>query len=572
MFLALPTSAQVNLNSSSGRVNEIKTDFVFKIEDAQYTRPLLQSGWLSGIGDYLSLKHGGGNTEENTYGLRISDAKGFDFGKNNFTNSFFKIQTNGYVGIGTSNPTEKLQIENGIVKIRSNNQTDRFIWSRTDNTMKAGLAGDGARKVFLLADNLTRLTIDGNNGNVGVGTSNPSTKLHVYNGSSGGSTHDFSDLTVEDDDNTMINLLSPNNKTGYYGFSDTEDNFVGGMQYVHTTNSMIFRVNNHGSDVTINQDGNVGVGTNSPTARFHVVGNGVRADKFSLESINDLINDSPWYGLGRGNFKGLSSNTDKSSVQLAGYYGLLLKTANGSFGIHQNGNIGIGTTNPSAKLQVEGQTRVGRSGVLTLDWTNEPNWGGSSNKWAGYIGFNATRNNEDPKDNYKGPNRYTSKGVFEGSNYGFRWLFRNHNNYDSDVQHQLSEYMRLTNSGNLGIGTTAPDAKLTVKGDIHTQEVKVDLNGAVAPDYVFLEDYDLKSIEEVEAYINDQGHLPNIPSAAEMEKNGIELKQMNLQLLEKIEELTLYTIAQEKELQNQKNKNSELETRLEKLEALLTKK
>ncbi|MGY3793186.1 hypothetical protein [Aquimarina sp. 433] len=502
-FLALPTSAQVNLNSSSGRVNEIKTDFVFKIEDAQYTRPLLQSGWLSGIGDYLSLKHGGGNTEENTYGLRISDAKGFDFGKNNFTNSFFKIQTNGYVGVGTSNP---------------------------------------------------------------------STKLHVYNGSSGGSTHDFSDLTVEDDDNTMINLLSPNNKTGYYGFSDTEDNFVGGMQYVHTTNSMIFRVNNHGSDVTINQDGNVGVGTNSPAARFHVVGNGVRADKFSLESINDLINDSPWYGLGRGNFKGLSSNTDKSSVQLAGYYGLLLKTANGSFGIHQNGNIGIGTTNPSAKLQVEGQTRVGRSGVLTLDWTNEPNWGGSSNKWAGYIGFNATRNNEDPKDNYKGPNRYTSKGVFEGSNYGFRWLFRNHNNYDSDAQHQLSEYMRLTNSGNLGIGTTAPDAKLTVKGDIHTQEVKVDLNGAVAPDYVFLEDYDLKSIEEVEAYINDQGHLPNIPSAAEMEKNGIELKQMNLQLLEKIEELTLYTIAQEKELQNQKNKNNELETRLEKLEALLTKK
>ena len=110
MFLALPTSAQVNLNSSSGRVNEIKTDFVFKIEDAQYTRPLLQSGWLSGIGDYLSLKHGGANTEENTFGLRISDAKGFDFGKNNFTNSFFKIQTNGYVGIGTATPSSQLHV------------------------------------------------------------------------------------------------------------------------------------------------------------------------------------------------------------------------------------------------------------------------------------------------------------------------------------------------------------------------------------------------------------------------------------------------------------------------------
>lgn len=99
--------------------------------------------------------------------------------------------------------------------------------------------------------------------------------------------------------------------------------------------------------------------------------------------------------------------------------------------------------------------------------------------------------------------------------------------------------------GNVGIGTTNPDSKLTVAGDIHAQELKLDLNGSVAPDYVFKENYNLKSLEEVEAFINNKGHLPNIPSGKEMEEQGINLKDLNLKLLEKIEELTLYAIQQE---------------------------
>ncbi|BFP40637.1 hypothetical protein FGF1_14820 [Flavobacteriaceae bacterium GF1] len=99
-------------------------------------------------------------------------------------------------------------------------------------------------------------------------------------------------------------------------------------------------------------------------------------------------------------------------------------------------------------------------------------------------------------------------------------------------------------SGNVGVGTTTPDAKLAVKGDIHAEEVKVDLN-VPAPDYVFKEGYDLKSLEEVRSYIQKHGHLPNIPSAQEMEEDGIELGGMNMKLLEKIEELTLYTLQQQ---------------------------
>lgn len=100
--------------------------------------------------------------------------------------------------------------------------------------------------------------------------------------------------------------------------------------------------------------------------------------------------------------------------------------------------------------------------------------------------------------------------------------------------------------GNVGIGIDNPDAPLTVKGQIHTQEVKVDLDGVLVPDYVFKKEYNLKTLEEVQLFINEHGHLPNIPSAEEFAKEGMELKQMNLKLLEKIEELTLYIIEQEK--------------------------
>jgi len=125
----------------------------------------------------------------------------------------------------------------------------------------------------------------------------------------------------------------------------------------------------------------------------------------------------------------------------------------------------------------------------------------------------------------------------------------------------------------ISIGTAAddPDYKLTVKGKIHVQEVKVDLEGAIMPDYVFEKEYELNTLEEVQEYINKEGHLPNIPSAAEVEESGINLKEMNLKLLEKIEELTLYTIEQQEEIKKQQQFNQDLLERLAKLEVLIKK-
>ena len=112
----------------------------------------------------------------------------------------------------------------------------------------------------------------------------------------------------------------------------------------------------------------------------------------------------------------------------------------------------------------------------------------------------------------------------------------------------------------VGIGTTSPDAELAVKGTIHTNEVKVDLNGAVAPDYVFESNYELRTLEETEIYIKENCHLPEIPSAFEMEESGINLKDMNLKLLKKVEELTLYMIEMNKEIKDLKEDNQALKS------------
>ena len=124
---------------------------------------------------------------------------------------------------------------------------------------------------------------------------------------------------------------------------------------------------------------------------------------------------------------------------------------------------------------------------------------------------------------------------------------------------QRNPFTNLTEkNGKIGIGTATPDELLTVKGKIHTQEVLVDLDGAVAPDYVFekffngfsemMPYYKLISLAELEIFIKENKHLPNVPSAETMQQEGISLKEMNLILLQKIEELTLYTLQQQKEI------------------------
>lgn len=150
--------------------------------------------------------------------------------------------------------------------------------------------------------------------------------------------------------------------------------------------------------------------------------------------------------------------------------------------------------------------------------------------------------------------------TYFGSQDGYTWRDK----YDRDL-------MYLGNNGNVGIGTNNPGSwKLAVNGNIRAKEIKVETGWA---DFVFYDDYQLPTLEEVEQHIEEKGHLKDIPSAEEVESNGVSLGEISSKLLQKIEELTLYTIQQQKLIEELMNANSQqqkqvttLQDKLENLE------
>jgi hypothetical protein len=136
-----------------------------------------------------------------------------------------------------------------------------------------------------------------------------------------------------------------------------------------------------------------------------------------------------------------------------------------------------------------------------------------------------------------------------------------------------TEVMRVNYNTYVGIGTSSPKNKLDVNGTIHSKEVKVDmLNWS---DFVFKKEYNLPTLQEVEKHIAEKGHLENIPTEKEVLENGINLGEMNAKLLQKIEELTLYSIQQNKKIEEQSKEIESLKglvLRVAKIENELGKK
>lgn len=111
-------------------------------------------------------------------------------------------------------------------------------------------------------------------------------------------------------------------------------------------------------------------------------------------------------------------------------------------------------------------------------------------------------------------------------------------------------YFTLRNvASNTELLSVNGNGNMRVQGNIESKKVKVTATPGSVPDYVFKPDYKLRSLSELESFIKTNSHLPNVPSAKEVETNGQDVGEMQLKLLEKIEELTLYMIEQNKELQ-----------------------
>ncbi len=218
------------------------------------------------------------------------------------------------------------------------------------------------------------------------------------------------------------------------------------------------------------------------------------------------------------------------------------------------GKVGIGTSEPfvNSKLDITGPYVVGKfDSQLHLHTAN--------NLYGMFMGSHSHRygvisqgSNYYSSENFTARSEYSSGIIYSDGNISF---FAN-SGLTSGDNFTPSKRFYINNSGNIGIGTTSPDNKLDVKGTIRAEEVKVETGWA---DYVFHEDYELKSLSEVSTYIEENYHLPGIPTAEEVAENGIKLGEMNVKLLEKIEELTLYQIELLEKLELMDERIKELE-------------
>lgn len=344
-------------------------------------------------------------------------------------------------------------------------------------------------------------------------TSNPESKLHLSDG-----TFQIGNTT--------------NTNSSYTTFGSYDIQFHRhGWNYItaidETLGTLILRTGTTGNKdhVSLKPEGKIGFYTNYPATRMHLyngtfrIGNGdegVDYTDYSEHSI-DFNNDGWNY---------ISNRGTNGSLVFQSFNGTATPTIN--LFLMKNGKVGVGTTTPESEMHLEtGKFQIGT--VASLDYSQ-------------------LSNNE--LQFYKGGWSYITSEDVNGSIVMRTKTATSYNNN-----------LFLMHNGNVGINTTTPEHHLDVAGTIRSCEILVNDDQGWC-DYVFLEDYDLATLEEVENYIAINGHLENIPPATEIENNGIPLGDMTVRMMEKIEELTLYLIEQNKVIAEQSKKLEALESKL----------
>ncbi len=574
--LKADTISANTLSAANGDINNLNADSIHTL----YTSSdYINSASLRDINNALIQTSADGNLQrfefsgDSTQVLRGDGTFGAD---NNhwFTSGDVLFNNNtGNVGIGTSNPIEKLHVA-GNIKFDGQLKNSIFQTNPTDSTVE--INGDVNITNNLTTNTFTTdkiqvneqfkignsIVLDATTSSTGAAnrlfTSNTAPTELFIQSESGLSHHTI--INAHNDGNVGIGLTNPSEKLHLAGnFRNTGTLRTGSLIFNATgsENTIIKTGTEHMYILNGDNENNelkIGLGTDHPEKALHIrtyhrVNNAVT--HYSHEGIrmeSHYVPDLMTIGE-------RTSTTWDIEPEVAQMPFL-------SFGlpdepkmvIRENGSVGIGNTITGEGFSLDDQMIVLNDKKVGLRLVDEDQT--ATDHYGLLVDINENENTKAivvrEDDGHQGE-RFTVYGngaveTREGI-LAYENIITKESIYadglrvpadtDEDVKFIIKE------DGTVGIGTNTPQSLLSVNGEITCKGIEVTANGW--PDYVFYKDYNLLPLDSVKNYINQNGHLPDVPSEKTIEKNGINLGEMDAILLRKIEELTLYMIELKKE-------------------------
>ena len=414
--------------------------------------------------------------------------------------------------------------------------------------LKIGNTGD-------ISFNTNQLFVQKTTGNVGIGTITPSVPLDVK------STSGFIGR-LNGGSSMFLGLFENDLYRGYLGsFSGAAEDVDFGTGTNNTTGKIHLAIQ-ASPKLTVDASGKVGIGTTSPSAQLHVTGGDLFVNSATGGIRYGYVGGNQWQlgTINGGADLRWSTTTDGGTTNKFVHY------------FSQNGDVALGTslTNPQARLDVTGDTSStnpiisatanytgGNTDVKGVQSTSiiAPGYGYGVYSTGGYMGGRFIGSGST----YTG-SAYGVYATASGSTAGTRiGVYGSASGAATTEANWGGYFPTKTYTSELRVGGTAGATGYVaaINGKLIATEVKVDLI-ANWPDYVFGKDHKMLSIEDLEASINANKHLPGIPSAAEVKQNGIVLGEMQTKTMEKVEENTLYIIELNKKIKMLEEKIEQL--------------
>jgi len=342
-----------------------------------------------------------------------------------------------------------------------------------------------------------------------------------------------------------VNAQTPWYLEGNAG-TNPSSNFIGTTD----NNPLIFKTAGNERMKLLSDKSFLGIGVSTPQATLHL-----HYQDWSYPTLQKLLQlTTNATGNGDGNGFSIISNYDTKDIlfkqnETAKFF---VEGPGGGFVIAPTGKIGVGTVNPKEKLHIAGSILT--EGEMIV---------------------------QDKISLIEGNHAWEIEITNDGLNFM--------HGLSTGLERGISSKLFINNNGNIGVGTNTPSTKLDVNGLFSAQNANINtlttnelnaqsatiantltaqsanINGKIKtkeiqvtlrdwPDFVFSKEYQLPTLKEVEQFITENQHLPNVPSAAEVEKNGVDLGEMNATLLKKVEELTLYILDLQKQIDELKTK------------------